>query len=166
MGSKMIYRAFSFFGFAWTLFLRLACVVALVYALAHYNENPVVIIVFACICVFCIFFIGDDQVTVYADRIVHSSNSLLSLILNSKGRTIYLAEIKKAYLQPATDPSAFETGVIAVLATVASNRRSSNRSKPIYLKMVSGETKQLDTYLDVDQMQRIVDEINLLVKPK
>src|SRR5688572_12090007 len=105
MRTKIIYRAFSFFDFARTLVLRLVCVVAMVYALAHYEENPVVIIVFACFCVFAILILGDDEITVYSDRIVQSKNSIGSLIFNVKAKTFYLNEIKSAYLEPSTLPS-------------------------------------------------------------
>lgn len=163
MGTKIIYRAFSFFEFARTLVLRLVCVVAMVYALAHYEENPVVIIVFACFCMLFILFLGDDQITVYSDRIVQLKNSIGSLIFNAKGKTFYMHEIKTAYLQPKSQPSVLEIGVIATLATVTPNRRSNIRTRPIYLELVNGETEEINTCLDIDQMQQIVNQINLVI---
>lgn len=165
MKSKLIYRAFSFFEFIWTLLLRLACVVALVYSLAHYDENPVVISIFACFCLFLIFILGDDQVSVYSDQVVHSTNSLASLLFGAKGRVYKIDELKKAYLKPEEKlPNVFETGVIVLLVALLPRRTRANPTHPIFFDTKTGETLQLDTHLSHGQMQKVVESVNALIQ--
>lgn len=167
MKAKLIYRAFSFFEFVWSLLLRLACVGALVYALAHFDENPVVISIFAGFCLLFIFILGDDQVSVYSDRVVHSTNSLASLLFGGKGRVYKIDELKKAYLKPEDKlPNAFETGVIVLLVALLPKRTRANPTHPIFFDTKSGGTLQLDTHLSHRQMQKIVESVNSLLQRK
>lgn len=79
--SKKLYTGFSFYQFVWLLFLRLAVVTGMVYALVHYDENPALITVVAVVCAIFIFILGDDQVIVYGDRVVQTTNSFAALFL-------------------------------------------------------------------------------------
>lgn len=160
MSSKTFYTGFSFFAFLRSLLLRLACVVALVAALAHYQENPVVIVVFSIFCLFCILFLGDDYIVVREDSITQVSNSFAEWIFG-KPKSFTLAEIQKAYLHEEVPPTLSETTiVVALIMLLPRGRGRQNQQRPIYLHLRSGQTIQLMTDLDYDQREKIVALVN------
>lgn len=165
MPPKLIYQAYSFFEFIRTLFFRFVCVCAFVYSVVHFEENPVVVSIFACLCIFFVFILGEDQIKVYSDRVVHSTNSLASLIFRRKGNVYRIEEIKTAYLPlPEKGPDVFEVGVIAVLLAITPKRSSSNQTRPILLETKAGKTLQIDTYLSFEQREKVVEAINSLIR--
>jgi hypothetical protein len=138
--SKLLYKGFSFMAFLWVLFLRVAALIIIIFALPHYNENPVAI---------------------YEDRVELSTNSFASFILRSKDKTYYMSEIKKAYL-PSSKISAVDFGLVMLVKAIGP-RRSWNRTYPIYLEMINGKEERIDTSLDEDKRKKIVDIVNSLV---
>lgn len=163
--NKRLYTGFSLFEFIWTLFLRLACVFGLIFSLAHYDENPVVIIIVSALCLLFIFLIGDDQVIVYQDKVTQTTNSFSSLIFKSKDKTFNIDQIKSAYLQSPPESDPIEIGV-AVLLDIALPKRTANRSKtrPIFFELKNGQTVKFDTNLESGKMKRIVETVNSLTK--
>jgi len=155
--SKRIYTGFSFFEFIWTLFLRIAAVFGLIYSLFYFDENPIIISLVVFLCLLAILFIGDDQIVLYPDRLVHMTNSFASLIFRQKGKTYEIQNIKCAYLQPKGSGSELAVGML--LAFMLSKRNSS-RSRPIFLDLKNGETVRIETYLERNQMKKIVNIIN------
>jgi hypothetical protein len=156
--SKLLYRGFSLLKFGWFWLLRLAVSVAIFYSLASFEENPVVISIFVFLCLMFIVFLGDDQISVYSDKIVHSTNSLYSLIAQSEGEVYEIGSIRRAYL-PSNSVSATDAGIILVLAMITPQRAGS-RSHPLFLEMTNGETKRLGTYLGYAERKKLVEVIN------
>src|SRR5437868_13227176 len=96
--SKKLYTAFSFFGFTWNIFLRLLFLSGLIYCLYSFKQNPAATSIAAVICLLVLIFIGNDQITVYPDKIIHTDNSLASFF--SKDKPYFIKDIRRAYLQP------------------------------------------------------------------
>jgi hypothetical protein len=163
--SKRLYTGFSFFEFIKTLLLRLACTFGLIYSLAHYDENPIVIIIVSLLCLLFILILGDDQIIIYQDKIIQTTNSFASLIFRSKDKSIDISKIKSAYLQPFVKPDPAEIGVAVLLALVLP-RDSSNRDKaqPIFFELKSGEILTFNTNLENKKMKQIVEIVNSLTK--
>ncbi|CAN5371958.1 hypothetical protein BH11BAC3_BH11BAC3_31810 [soil metagenome] len=163
--SKRLYTAFSFLDFIWSLLQRLSCVFALIYSVAHFDENPFLFIIASGLCIYFIFTIGADQIIVYQDRITKSNKSFSALIFRPKDSTYYINQIKAAYLQ--TIPKS-ETGeiVAAVLLTSIFSKRKviKDNLKPIFFDLKSGETVNFETSLENHKMKRIVDVVNSLLK--
>jgi hypothetical protein len=141
-------------------------VFALVYSLAHFEENRIIISVFACLCLLFIFTLGDDQISVYSDKVVHSTNSLASLLFQSKGKIYFIKEINKAYLKTEEEkmPNAFEVGFIVLLVALLPNGNRSNNATPIYFDTNTGETWRLNTNLSHKQMKNVVGTVNALIR--
>ena len=147
--------------FIWFLLLRLALVVGLVVSYPHYNENPVVIGIFIFLCIVFILFLGDDEILVYSDKIVLSTNSFASVIFKSKKKVYLISEIKEAYLPPTTITIP-EMGLVLLIAMLT-KKRTTNHSHPIFLEMTNEKTERIETYLEYDQRKKIVDTINSLI---
>jgi hypothetical protein len=144
--------------FGWLLLLRLAAAAAVFYSLASFEENPVVISIFVFLCLMFILFIGDDQISVYSDKIVHSTNSLFSLFARSDGSVFEISEIRNAYL-PSNSVSAIDASIIFILAMLMP-RRAGSRSHPLFLEMMDGERKRLETYLGYGEKKKLAEVIN------
>jgi hypothetical protein len=165
MRPKPIYQASSLFELVWTIFLRLACIFALFYAVAHFEENPIVISVFAGLCLIPIFILGDDYVSIYTDKVVYSTNSLASLIFKSGDKVYKISDIKRAYLNPdEKPPNVFEKGVIMALLAITPGRNRINESKPIFFETKSGTELRMNVHLGQKQMEKIVKTVNSLIK--
>ncbi len=165
MATKPLYKGFSIFEFIWTLFLRLVGVIGLVYSLAHYEENPVVVLIVSGLLLLFIFVTGDDQIIIYEDRITQTTNSFGSLIFQSKGNTIDIATIKHAYLEPYVKPGISETGAAAVLAfLVPGSRVNRGKTKSIFFELKNGEAVTFETNLESAKRKSIVEIVNSLVR--
>lgn len=165
MKPKLIYHAYSISEFIWTLLLRLACMFAIVYLLTHFDENRIVISIAIGVCLFFIFIIGDDQIFVYSDRIVHSTNSLASILFKTKGKAYEVQEIKTAYLKPEEKmPNALEIGVLVLLIAFLPKRTKSRSTHPIFFDTKAGERWQIDTDLSEYEMKKVVETVNHLVR--
>lgn len=157
---KRLYTGFSLIELIGTLFLRLAALFGLIYSLAYFDENPVVISVAALFCLLIVVFIGDDQIVVYPDKVIQTTNSLSSLIFRNTGTIYKIEDIKIAYLQPIG--SATEFAGAFLLASLLP-KQNYDRSRPIFLDLKSGETVRIATNLGREKMKTIVKTINNLV---
>jgi hypothetical protein len=166
--SKRVYTGFSFFQVLWFLFLRVMAVFLMVYVLSNYEENPPVVITISAFLFLLILIIGDDQIVVYQDRIVQKTNSIWSLVINSKGSSYQIENIKLAYLYKPTipDPGAGLAAAALYLILPKSYRspNGSDRSKPIFLNLKDGTIEEISTYLDESTMEHIVQTVNAIVQ--
>ena len=147
--------------FLWTLFLRVAVVAGLIVSLPHYYENPIVITIFAFLCLGFVLILGDDQIDIYEDKVVLSTNSFASFIFKSKGKTYYINEIKKAYLPPTNISTVDFT--LVMLVSMIGGRNSGNRNRPIYFEMINGKEERVGTCLEENKRKKIVQVVNSLV---
>jgi hypothetical protein len=117
------------------------------------------------LCLLFILILGDDQIIIYQDKIIQTTNSFASLIFRSKDKSIDIYKIKSAYLQPFVKPDPTEIG-IAVLSALALPSSNSNRdkTKPIFFELKSGEILKFDTNLENEKMKRIVEIVNSLTQ--
>src|SRR5205085_3308153 len=129
--SKRIYTAFSFSQFIWSVILRLAALFGLIYSLPHFDENPIVISIVVLFCFLAILFFGDDQIVIYSDKVVQTTNSFASFLFNSKDGIYEIENIKSAYLQPVG--SIPEIGTAILLFSFLLNKNNSKNSRPIFL---------------------------------
>jgi xanthosine utilization system XapX-like protein len=159
--SKRLYTGFSFWESLSMFFARIAATVGLIYALLHFEENPVVIAIVSLLCLLLIVFIGDDQITVYSDRIVQKTNSLASLFYTSKGKVYAIKDIKQASLQPPSTTE--EIGATVLLAAILPKQNNRSTSRPIFLDLKNGETVRLNTDLNESAMRKIVELVNSLI---
>lgn len=159
--TQPIYTAFSFYSFLRSLIYRLLALTGLIVSLTHYEENPVVISIFAGLCLLFILFIADDRISVYPDKVVQSSNSIVSLLMVSRSTQFLIRDISSASLQPPGDP--VKSAAVAVVLYLLPGRSRRHHSSPIFLELKNGEMASLETELGKRQMQKIADLINKLV---
>ena len=158
----LVYRAFSFYEFFRVLIGKIAAGVGMISALLHFDENPVVIILFVSFCLALILFIGDEQILIYESVVVQRTNSLANYLFDFRGEAIHLVEIEESFLDTSV-PDAYASLVIELLSFV-SKKNFNDGSQPIFLKMKDGSLKQLLTNLDFSKRERIVEEINKLLR--
>ena len=164
MKSELVYRGFSVPEFILALVFRIIFLFVIVYLIGHYDENPPVIIVVASVTVLLFLGWGDDQILVYSDRVVHSSNTILSLLFNSKGKQYKIDKMSKAYLTPEEKVDPVAGGIVVILMLMFSKGSSSNRTRPIFIDTKDGKTIQLNTNLSHEQMEMAVETINTLIR--
>lgn len=159
--STKLYTAISFRDFIGSLFARLVLLFAAVYSLSHFDENPLFIAILSGLCFLGIALIGNEVIEVYTDRIVQTTNSFSSLILNSKGVVYRTGEIKRAYREILPESTRSEIGVAVFISYLMPDR---SRSKPltnqIYFELNNGEVVQLETNLGDKQIDRIIELVN------
>lgn len=158
----LVYKGFSFKEFFGFLISRLAAVVGSVSALLHFDENPVVISLFVAGCLLMILFLGDDQVNVYQNVIVHKTNSIAAYLFNFKTHNYLLSEIDQSFFDLSV-PDTYSSAVMNAVSFL-SKKSYEEGIQPIFLKMKDGNMKQLLTRLDYQKRMRIVEEVNQLLK--
>ncbi len=163
MGNRL-YTGFSVFEFTWFLLLRIAIIVGLVFIVPHYNENPPVISIATGVGLLFFLVLGDDQIIVYPDKIVQTTNSLWSLIFHSKATVYMISDIKAASLPPPASTEDMSGFLLLAFLLPKNSMRNRNDSHPIYLDLKDGKTVEIITYLGWQKMQEIVDTINPLIK--
>ena len=158
----IIYRASSLYSFFQSVILRFICVGCMIYLVFNYGENPTVIIIAEVLCLLFLVLLGSDTITVYSDKIIQSSNSILSLFL--KNREYEIKDIKAASLEVRPPSTPGETGVALIIAammnSIGRRRRLSNDPYPILIELKNGKTIQLLTNFDLDKRKAIVEAIN------
>lgn len=161
--AKLIYKASSSFDFLWSVLLRMACIAAIIYFSFHYNENPVVIIVLCILCLGFFLLIGNDEITVYEDRVIDSSTSLVSVFL--KGKTYNINNIRSVCIPKEAKATADEIIVASVLLSILPKMRHIKRSKAsiINLELKTGKIIQLSSSIDEDEMRKVAEAINCLI---
>ena len=164
--NKRLYTAFSIFSFLWSLGLRIVCVVGIIYLYTVYDENPMVISVIIGVCCLLIFFLGDDQITVYEDKITQTTNSFYGLLFRPEKRFVKIESIELAYLEKIPDSTTEEIAAALLIRAMMPKLDTMNKDRrsPIFFKLKNGETKVFQTDLDDDQRMTIVSLVNKLVK--
>lgn len=165
--NKKLYTIFSFSSFIWSLILRLACVLGIIYFTTIYNENPPVILFLIIVSSIFIFVTGYDQIDIYSNKIIISDNSFSSLFIKPKGQIYLVDDIKLAYTTEEPKSSKTEIGIaIAMLMIFLLPKRRSqfNNTSTIFLDLKNGETKKIDTSLGQSKICDVVKDINLLAK--
>jgi hypothetical protein len=161
---QKLYTAFSVFQFVWLLLLRLACIVGLVFIVPNYNENPVLIILASALCFLFLLILGDDEITVYQDSVIQTTNSIWNFIFKAKGTTIKISEIKIAYLEKRPAATASEITVALILASfLPKQNRRHNKSTPIFFQLQNGTTIEMLSDLEITKLEKIVELVNGLV---
>jgi hypothetical protein len=161
--SQQLYRGFSPYSFLMMVFLRLVCAVGFVLTFPHYNENPVLIVIVCLLCMAFIIFLGDDQITVYSDRVVQSTNSIAEYFFKLKGTTYAISDIKRMYPEPLRPTgSALEYGVAAVLAATLPKKTSRDKGTKIFVDLSDGRTVTMITGLESGKIKKIIDMVNSL----
>ena len=80
----IVYKTNSFIQvlFSWLFRIGYICVATI--ALWHYNDNPIVTVVIAFICLLFFLITGKDETTIYSDTIEYKSNSIIKIISRKK----------------------------------------------------------------------------------
>jgi hypothetical protein len=165
MKGKRLYTGFSLSRFIWLAFLRAALAFTMVYFLSHYNDNPILLSILAAICFIFILVIGDDKIIVFEDKILQADHSFISLAFGWGDKSYMLADIKQARLKPLSTRDVVDDTVAILLAFVLPKQpsKSSNLS-PIFLDFKTGEKKVIYTDLSTDEVKRIVEIVNELLR--
>lgn len=155
------YTAFSFFSLLLSLAIRLALVIAIILVYPHYDENPAVITVVLFLCGLFTLIIGNDEIIVYEDRVVKTDLSFWSMLFRKNKRTIFLADVKKAYTEQIEKPT-FSEATVAIAVSAMLKTRQLNRYKlnKIYFAMNDGSNVELTTDLDASVIEKIVGSVN------
>ena len=80
----IIYRTISFLQLILIFFLRLGYIIGASIALYHYQENPVVTVVVAVICLLFFILSGSDEIIVYKNVVEYKSGSILRVFRERK----------------------------------------------------------------------------------
>lgn len=161
--SKIIYKATSNFDFLQSILLRAGCIVLIIYLAFHYEENPPVIIVVGTICFFIFLVMGNDEITIYSDKLVQIDTSIINFILRSKGNVYEIKDIKVASLPENTMPSLTDAGIVIILASLLPKRTRRNSQRRFYLDLKTGETITILSDLGQKKIEDIVKIINSLI---
>jgi len=160
---KFLYKVFSTYSFIRGLVGRTIGLVVLISALLHYRENPVGITIAVAIIVFILLIIGNDEIYVYSDKIVHTDNSLMAMLLKTSKASYDIKDIKRAYVNEV-NPDASEVGFAMLLKFITPRSSGGSNSEiPIYLDLKTGKTVTIVTTVEYDTVVRIVGLVNSLL---
>ena len=135
----------------------------IIYLGFHLAENPPVIIVVGIICLFLLLITGNDDITIYSDKIVQKDTSILGILLKSRGRVFALKDLKGASFPEEKLPNLLEAGFILAIIAILPRRSSSGNQIQFYLDLKNGEHVTMNTELSHKKVKEIVEKINSLV---
>jgi len=136
-------------------------VIAIILVYPHYDENPPVITAVLVICGVLIQVIGNDEIIVYEDKVVKTNLSFWAMLFRNNKKTIFLADIKKAYSEQKPKPGFSEVVVAyAVLSVLNSRTLNKNRLNKIYFELNDGSITKWLTDLDSSIIDEITEAIN------
>lgn len=160
---KPIYKAASDLDFIWSMLLRLLGLAGIVFLYFHYEENPAVIIVLSLVCLLFFLITGNDEITVYPDRVIMQDTSIVSLFLKSKSYNIN--EIRSASLPKEAESTIGEVAIVLIAISLMPKFRRPGRTRPniINLEFKNGKIIQLSSTLDEVKMEEVVKAINSLI---
>jgi hypothetical protein len=145
------------------MLLRLSALGGIVFLSFHYHENPRVIIALSLVCFLLFLVIGNDEIAVYADKIIQKNTSIVSLL--SKGKYHHIAEIRSAYLLKEAASTPGEVAIASFLRFILPKPRFSGSSRPniINLELKNGKIIQLSSSLEEDKMIKVAETVNSLI---
>jgi hypothetical protein len=161
---KPIYTAISLSNFIVTLIVRLSAAFFLCF-LFSFDLSTQTTIVLVFLCLYLFITTGHEQISIYEDRVIQATISLLSFLFKSNRKTLYIKQIQTAYAV-----SRNETNIISLThsylidAVTASTNKWGARIRPIYFNLKQGETAVLYTVLDQNKIREIAELINSLIK--
>jgi hypothetical protein len=160
---NIIYKGTSDSEFLQSILLRAGFLIALAYLAFIYEQNPPIITVLMLICFLSFIYIGNDEIIIYADRVVQTDTSIVGLFLKS-GKVIYeLADIKSASLpQKPKPPGIFDVGLVILLLSILPKQRYHTTKAHFYLYLKHGKTISIYTSLGENKNKKIIEIINSL----
>jgi hypothetical protein len=163
--NKKLYSAFSFFDFISCLIVRIAAVFTIGFCVYKYEENPFVFILIIITAFWIVFYMGEEEIVIYPNKVVQRNNSILSLVLKSYDKAIEIKKVKKAYIDELSSAALSDIGIAGLLHLLMPKRsRGASKKCTIYLELANGEVDRIETTLSGKRIKEIVHNINVLVK--
>ncbi len=161
--NKIVYRATFNWDFLESILLRAGCIALIIYMAFHYQENPPVIIAIIIFCFLDFLGMGNDEITIYPDKLIQIDTSIINLILKSKGDVYEIKDIKLATLPEKKMPSLSEVGIILFLASILPKRIRRYSQRQFFLDLRNGKTITIQTDLGHSKVKDIVKILNSLI---
>ena len=149
----IVYKTNSFIQvlFSWLFRIGYICVATI--ALLHYDDNPIVTLVIAFICILFFLTTGKDEITIYSDTIEYKSNSIIKII--SRKKIFSIKDIAKI------DTSGiFSTGDELYNPTISKDKPLNE----LRLELKNGNVVTIKTSIYIDSLKRVEAEVNELLK--
>ena len=132
-------------------------VCAIVSALFHFDENPVVITIFVCIAVTILLFVGNEKIIVYPDRFIYCHGSLMGLF--DKKLAYYFKDIKEITFE----------GIYSWGLDNLTDRLPLHVPDPtnkLYILMKSGKEKEINSRIYKNDLREAVQHIIIQLNRK
>ncbi len=99
-----------------------------------YEENHFVFIFLGIIAIGIFILCGEEEITIYEDRIIQKTNSIISYLQKSTNKEIFINTIVKAYVEKKPSSTKLELGLALLLSIFFSSGRSKTiRTTTIFL---------------------------------
>ena len=147
----IIYRTISFLQLILVFFLRLGYITGASIALYHYQENPIVTVVVAVICLLFFILSGSDEIIVYKDIIEYKSGSILRVFTERKQFNI--SDIKTIHVEGNYDIGSELRG--------HNNNPVNDNNVRIHFK--DGSVANFTTSIYIEKLKKAAFEISKLI---
>ncbi|HWA34733.1 MAG TPA: hypothetical protein VG737_11410 [Cyclobacteriaceae bacterium] len=151
------------FGFWKSLLWRMLCICVLFYLLIHFEENPPVIVIAGMVLLLLFLAIGNDELVVYRDRLVHTNTSLFQLLFRKGGKVYDLTWVQEASILERTRPGAFDIGAIAILISLIGQKGSRGTRNTLFLDLTNGEQIRVTTDISNRRLRQVADAVNAAI---
>lgn len=164
MSTKKLYSATSFFVFIFSLLLKIACIALLAFCTYLYEENPFVFIILAIVAIGIFMQSGEEEITIFEDRVEQKTNSIVSIIFKKKDAVIMLKNISKVSKEEKISGTKAEIGIAMILLVLFGNNNTTRNKSTILIKLKNGVVEKIVTTLSNKKVNEIVYNLNVLVK--
>ena len=168
MRIRHIYTTFSFSMYVKIIFFRIFFLIVFYILLREYDESPAFILLLLVLDVIVILLIGYDKLIICEDRIVSKYMSFYKMILNPKGTTYFLNDIREAKLPSSPMREIIGAGRFVGLSNWYYLRLLTKEKDwaSFYLEMKDEETIPIYTTFELGEINKIVGIINALIAEK
>jgi hypothetical protein len=123
-----------------------------VITLFHYNENPILTVIIALICLLFFLVTGRDEIILYSELLEYRSGSVLKVI--RKKKEFKIADIKRVSIE-----GTYSTGDELYNPKISKDK-SLNKIK---IELKNGEFINIQTSVYIDKLKKIEIETNKLL---
>jgi hypothetical protein len=152
--NMIIYRTISFLQLILIFLLRIGYLTGASIALYHYQENPIVTIVVAAICLLFFILSGSDEIIVYKDVVKYKSGSILRVFREWK--QFNMSDIKTIQVEGTYDTGSELRG--------HNNNPDNDTFNNIKIHFKDGSVANFTTSIYIEKLKKAAFEIGKLIE--
>lgn len=148
----VVYRTRSYIQILYALILRAGYIFVIIFALIHYQDNPLVSSFVSLICFIFFLVTGKEEIVVFSNAVEYKNNSIIKLL--DKKFFFALNDISNIDVK-----GTFTTGDELYNPTMTTERPLNE----LTIQLKNGENITIKTSIYINQLRKVKDEVKRMI---